>query len=154
MFTAVPLILFVGATLALWLGALIRRRASAPGASAFVWLMPAIALWCVTSALHGLTPALGEKILWAKLQYLGIAAVPPLWFAFLSDYVGARWTADRRVRIALGAIAAMTMALALTNEAHHLIWTSVRIAPDGAVTYDHGAWFWAAAAYHYLLLLA
>jgi signal transduction histidine kinase len=154
MITAVPLILFISATLALWLGALIHRRASAPGGSAFVWLMASIALWCITSAFHALTPALDEKILWAKVQYFGIATVPPLWFAFLSDYVGARWSADRRVRIALGAVAATTIALALTNESHHLIWASVEIAPNGAAVYEHGAWFWIAAVYHYVLLLA
>ena len=66
----------------------------------FVWLMAAIALWCVTSAFHGLTPALSEKLLWAKVQYLAIATVPPLWFAFLCEYVGATWAADRRIRIA------------------------------------------------------
>jgi signal transduction histidine kinase len=154
MVAAIPLILFISATMALWLGALIQRRASAPGASAFVWLMAAIALWCATSAFHGLTPVLDQKIVWAKVQYLGIATVPPLWFAFLSDYVGARWSADRRVSLALGAVATTTIALALTNEAHHLIWTSVQIAPDGVATYEHGVWFWVSAVYHYILLLA
>jgi signal transduction histidine kinase len=154
MITAVPLILFVSATLALWLAALIHQRASAPGGYPFVWLMASIALWCLTSAFHGLTPSLDEKILWAKVQYLGIATVPPLWFAFLSDYVGARWSANRRVRIALGAVATTTILLAFTNEAHHLIWTSVQIAPNGLAAYEHGAWFWIVAVYHYVLLLA
>ncbi len=154
MITPVPLILLISAAVALWLGALVHRRASAPGATAFMWLMAAIALWCVTSAFHGLTLALGEKILWAKVQYLGIATVPPLWFAFLSDYVGARWPADRRVRITLAAVAVTTIVLAFTNEAHHLVWASVRIGPDGVVTYEHGPWFWATAVYHYVLLLA
>ncbi len=154
MITAIPLVLFASAALALWLGALIHRRAPAPGASAFVWLMTAIALWCATSAFHGLTPSADEKILWAKVQYLGIAAVPPLWFTFLSDYVGARWSADRRMRIALGAVAAVTVVLAFTNEAHHLIWTSVRIGPDSRAVYEHGVWFWLTAVYHYVLLLA
>ena len=154
MMTAVPFVLFISAILALWLGALIHRRAAAPGAPAFVWLMSSIALWCLTSALHSLTPAPDGKILWAKVQYLGIATVPPLWFVFLSDYVGTSWAADRRLRGALGAVAIVTIALALTNEAHHLIWTSVQIAPNGMVIYHHGAWFWFAAAYNYALLLA
>jgi signal transduction histidine kinase len=154
MITPIPLILLISAAVALWLGALVHRRASAPGATAFMWLMASIALWCVTSAFHGLTPALDQKILWAKVQYLGIATVPPLWFAFLSDYVGARWPAGRRVRIALAAVATSTIVLAFTNEAHNLIWTSVRIGPDGVVTYEHGPWFWATAVYHYVLLLA
>jgi signal transduction histidine kinase len=154
MITPVPLVLLISAAVALWLGALVQRRASAPGAYAFVWLMAAVALWCVTSAFHGLTPTLENKILWAKVQYLGIASVPPLWFAFLSDYVGARSAGDRRVRLAFAAVAVTTIALAFTNEAHGLIWTSVHMGSDGVVTYEHGPWFWATAVYHYTLLLA
>src|SRR5262245_52724574 len=102
---AVPIVLFAGATLTLWLGALIYRRASAPGAATFAWLMAAVALWCATSAFHALTPGIDQKILWTKVQYIGIAAVPPLWFVFLSEYVGARWASDRRLRLALGLLA-------------------------------------------------
>jgi len=152
--TAVPIILFIGATIALWLGALIHRRAAAPGAPAFVWLMAAIALWCVTSAFHGLTPALTEKILWSKVQYLAIATVPPLWFAFLCEYVGATWAADRRIRIALAMMAVTTIALAMTNESHGLIWSAVEMTPGGEVAYRHGPWFWFAVAYDYALVLA
>jgi signal transduction histidine kinase len=154
MITPVPIVLFVGTTLALWLGALIYRRAGAPGALAFVWLMSAVALWCVTSALHALTPGLDQKILWAKVQYVGIASVPPLWFVFLSDYVGARWAADRRLRRLLGFLAFATIVLALTNESHHLVWRSVEALPDGSVVYHHGPWFWFTAVYHYALVLA
>jgi signal transduction histidine kinase len=153
MITAVALILFISAALALWLGALIHRRAAAPGAPAFVWLMAASALWCVTSAFHGLTPSLSDKLLWAKVQYLGIATVPPLWFAFLCDYVGASWAANRRIRIVLAGMAVVTIALAFTNEAHHLLWTAVESAPNGAAVYYHGGWFWFSAAYHYALVL-
>jgi len=121
MITPVSIVLFAGTTLALWLGALVYRRASTPGASTFVWLMAAVALWYVTSAFHALTPGLDQKILWAKLQYVGTAAVPPLWFIFLSDYVGARWAASRRLRLVLGLVAVTTVALTLTK----------RITPPG-----------------------
>ena len=150
--TAVPFALFVSAAIALWLVALIQRRPSAPGGTPFVWLMAAVALWCVTSAFHALTPALAGKIWWAKVQYLGIAAVPPLWFTFLAEYVGTPWASDRRLRILLVASATATIALAFTNEWHGLIWSSVQLSPAGLAIYHHGAWFWLAAAYHYALL--
>ena len=153
MISAAPIILFIGATLALWLGALIHRRATAPGAPAFVWLMAAIALWCVTSAFHGLTPALSEKLLWAKVQYLAIATVPPLWFAFLCEYVGATWAADRRIRIALALMAIITVGLAMSNESHGLIWSVVETTSAGVVVYHHGPWFWFTVAYSYALVL-
>ncbi len=43
-------------------------------ASVVLVLMASIALWCATSAFHRLAPGLDEKILWAKVQYFGIAA--------------------------------------------------------------------------------
>ena len=151
--TTVPFALFVSAAIAVWLAALIQRRRSAPGAAPFVWLMAAVATWCVTSALHALTPSLTEKILWAKVQYLAIATVPPLWFAFLAEYVGMRWASDRRFRMLLAAIAIATIALAFTNEWHGWIWSSVRLTPGGVAVYTHGPWFWLAATYQYALVL-
>jgi signal transduction histidine kinase len=152
--TAIPLILFASATFALWLAAVVHRRAAAPGATPFVGLMAAIALWCITSAFHGLTLLLNEKVLWAKVQYIGIAAVPPLWFAFLCEYVGVTWAADRRIRLTLAFIAATTIVLAFTNDWHHLIWTSVELTPGGIAIYHHAAWFWLIVVLSYGLVLA
>lgn len=41
--------------------------------------MLAIAVWCATSALDKLLVPLPLRIACAKVQYLGIAAAPPLW---------------------------------------------------------------------------
>jgi signal transduction histidine kinase len=150
--TTIPLILFISAAFALWLGAVIQRRASAPGAGAFVGLMAGVALWCLTSAFHGLAPALEEKILWAKVQYVAVAAVPPLWFVFLSDYVGATWAADRRLRFALALMSAATIILAFTNDWHRLIWTSVELSAAGTAIYRHGIAFWLIVVVNYTLV--
>jgi hypothetical protein len=131
---------------------LIYRYVAAPGAATFVQLMAAVALWCLTSAFHGLAPTLDEKILWAKVQYVGICAVPPLWFIFLTEYVGSPSGDDRRLRLALAAIAVVTILLAFTNDAHHLVWSSVQLSAAGTAIYNHAVWFWFAAAYHYVLM--
>jgi len=150
--TALPLILFASAAVALWLGAAIYRRPSAPGAVRFVWLMVAAAIWCVTSAFDAVAPSLPEKILWSKVQYLGIAPLPPLWFLFIAEYVGAPWAADQRLLTALGALATSTIALAFTNEWHSWVWSSVQLTPRGLAIYSHGPWFWVTIAYSYVLI--
>ena len=152
--STIPLVLFISAGFALSLALVIQRRASAPGAGAFIGMMAGVALWCITSAFHGLTPVLEEKLLWAKIQYVAIAAVPPLWFAFLSEYVGATWANDRRLRLALAIMSASTIVLAFTNDWHHLIWTSVELASTGTTVYRHGMVFWALVGINYSLLLA
>ena len=134
-------------------------RTAAAGSRPFVWLCGGIVLWCATGAAHVLAPALASKIWWAKLQYAGIASVPPLWLLFAAEYSGVRLFAPRPVsglplagRL-LWVIPALTMALVWTNEAHHMIWTGVSLAASGRAVYSYGPWFWLSAFYNYALVL-
>ena len=56
----------------------------------------------LTSAGHALAGSLDVKIAWTKVQYLGIASVPPLWFLFTAEYAGARWSGRGDQRMAPG----------------------------------------------------
>ena len=50
----------------------------------------------------------------------------------------------------------ITILLTFTNEQHGLIWSGFVPSPDSnsnLIIYEHGAWFWAATAFYYLLLL-
>ncbi|MGE0446998.1 MAG: histidine kinase N-terminal 7TM domain-containing protein [Vicinamibacterales bacterium] len=151
----IPSALFVSAALALWLAFLIisRRRPTA-GITAAVWMLVGIAVWCTTSALHGLADTLALKIFWSKVQYAGMVSVPPMWLLFAGEYAGADWVRDRRLRLLIGSAAVTTFALAVTNEWHHLIWSDITEQPDGRVIYSHGGWFWFAVVVHYAELLA
>src|SRR5207248_3673285 len=134
----IPVLLFVSAALVLWLGAMIHRRARAARATMFVWLLAASAVWCLGSAFEGLSHTVGEKIFWSKIQYVGISGVPPLWFLFLAQYVGSAVGSNRRVRYAMIGMAAVTNAIAFTNDFHGLMWTSVTLSPLDVGIYTHG----------------
>lgn len=149
----IPSALFVSAALALWLAFLISRRPSTAGITTAVWMLVGIAVWCTTSALHGLADTLALKIFWSKVQYAGMVTVPPMWLLFAGEYAGAEWIRDRRLRLLIGGVAVTTFTLAVTNEWHHLIWSDIVEQPDGAVTYSHGGWFWFAVVVHYAELL-
>jgi signal transduction histidine kinase len=149
-----PLPLFAGGALAVWVVSRVRRRRTAPGAETLTWLMVAVGWWCIAGAFHALAGPVTEKIAWATLQYLGIAGAPPLWFVFTAEYTHASWIGDRRLRAAVWLIPALTVVAAATNDWHHAIWTSVAIEPNGATVYAHGALFWIAATYNYVLMLA
>ena len=95
----------------------------------FVWLLAASAVWCLGSAFEGLSHTVGEKIFWSKVQYVGISGVGPLWFLFLAQYVGSAVGSNRRVRYAMIGMAAVTNAIAFTNDFHGLMWTSVTLSP-------------------------
>ena len=153
MTTLLPIALGLSAAMALWVATVVRRRPAVPGGGPFLWLLAAIAVWCLTSAGHALAGSLDVKIAWAKVQYLGIASVPPLWFLFTAEYAGARWSADRRLRAAVALVPVLTLLAAATNEWHLAVWPSVRLDASGATVYAHGWWFWVAAAHTYALML-
>jgi signal transduction histidine kinase len=149
--------LVVSASLALWIATRVARR-PAVGSRWFQWLSVAIAVWSLAGAGHALADGVGAKLLWSKLQYLGIASVAPLWLLFTAEYANVAWFRAARVnraRIAmLWVVPILTIVLAATNEWHRLVWTSVALNADGTALYAHGWWFWAAASYNYALVLA
>jgi PAS domain-containing protein len=147
--------LVVAAGSALWGAVISRKRRGAPGSVPLMWLMLAIAHWCLTSALHTVTPAMAVRVFWAKLQYLAIPSVPPLWLLFALDY--GQWRGVSGDRLAfLWAIPLLTLAMAWTNEWHGWLWSSITPAseaPGVRLVYRYGPWFWGMVVYSYLLLL-
>lgn len=151
--TILPYALFLSAGLAVWCAWRARGARAIPGGEAFFWLMCAVAVWCATSAFHGMASTLPAKIGWAQLQYGAIVAVPPLWFMFAGDYADVAWTMRRRLRAALWVIPVLTMLAALTNDWHSAMWPAITLQPNGVAVYAHGWWFWVAASYNYVLVL-
>ena len=148
-----PFVLFVSAAFALWVASRVARR-PVPGTGTFAWLSAAIAIWCVTSGLISLADTVATKLVWAKVQYAGIAAAAPLWLLFLADYGRVASLARPASRRALWIIPALTLVAAATNEWHQAMWTSVTLTPAGLAVWEHGWWFWVGAGYNYALLVA
>jgi signal transduction histidine kinase len=132
---------------------LAQRRPHARAAGPFLWLVAAIAWWCVTGAGHALAASIAVKVLWAKVQYLGIASVGPLWLLFSTAYSGVHWFEHRGRLVTLWVIPVLTILAAATNEWHRALWPSVAVESTGIAIYVHGWWFWVAAAFNYLAVL-
>lgn len=133
------------------------RRAARPGALTFGLLMAAMSQWSACYALELLAPSLAGKLLAAKLQYLGIAAIPPLWLAFALHFTGRAGWLNRGRRLLLAAPGALTFILALTNEWHALIWIGVGLDLAGAPALHitgRGAWFWVYILIAYALIMS
>jgi len=130
-------------------------RRNTPSAVALALLGLAIAEWSAGYALEIAGASFETKLLWGKLQYIGIATAPLFWliFAFNHAHQGNRLNHQRMFLLAL--IPLITMALAFTTETHGWLWKEISVTRDGAfsalkVTY--GPWFWVHFAYSYLLL--
>src|SRR5690349_14203405 len=115
-----PLIL--AGVIALALSFYASRHRTLRGAYAFVWFCLAALEWCLAYALEINSTDLAPKILWAKIEYLGIVMGPIFWLAFAIHYTRReKWLAPR-FWVPFSLIPFATLVLVFTNEAHGLIW--------------------------------
>lgn len=150
-----PLLLAAATSLAVAYSA--RRRRYAPGTTAFVLLMLAVAEWTVGYALELGSTGLPAKLFWAKVEYAGIVTLPVAWLVFAMHYTRrGGWLARRPQNLAwLALVPAITLALVWTNEYHGLIWSQTGLNTTGpfpSLALAYGPWFWVHSAYSYLLL--
>ena len=150
--------LFASTALSIWAAVVARTRRGVPGSAAFSWLMMAVALWSLASAMHTVVDDREARIVIAKFQYLGVAPVGVLWLMFAGDYSRVAWplSSDRLFRVAVWIVPAITFLLVLTNEQHGLHWAAIETVetPMGArLVYRGGPWYWVHVTYSYLLVL-
>lgn len=151
------LLMFISAILACLVIGLAWRRRFVSGSASFILLMAAAAVYAFFSAMEMIADDFQAKIVYAKLSFLGIVSLAPTWLLFALTYSPAGDWLTRRRQAALWIIPLATLGLAITNERHGLIWTSITSAAEetgGWLIYEHGIGFWIHGVYAYLLMLA
>jgi len=131
-----------------------RRGDTARGKVAAIVLFSG-SVWMLCYAMEILIVDLRAKLLWNKMQYLGIVTMPTAWFIYSIYYAGHGAWLTRRRYILLGMIPFLTLVLAFTNELHGLIWSCVvHVTQDTYPVLDHAFGFWLQGyiLYAYLLL--
>ena len=150
-------ILLVAAATSVAVAIAVWSRLRSPPSTSLVVLALAAAVWQLGYAFELWTVDREFKLVWAKVEYLGIVVIPTAWLAVPLQYTGRKsWVSGRNLFF-LTIIPLATLLLAWSNEAHGLIWKDV--TPDtvdsvAILVYVHGPAFWVFAAYSYLLLLA
>ena len=136
------------------LAAYVWRRRAARGAWAVVLMMAAVFVWSFGYAFEIGAGGLGAKVLWAKVQYLGITTVPLFWLVFALRYAGKDRLLTRRNLALLAVVPLLTLGLVATNEAHGLIWSRTELSPSGTfLSLEYGPAFWVYWLYSYALLV-
>ncbi|MCE5271806.1 hypothetical protein LLH00_11045 [bacterium] len=147
--------MLVSTVLIVFLALLVRRRGRVRGSLFFLLMSLGVTGWAVTSTFEYVSMALAAKIWWSKLSYVFIGSVGGLWLHFVLDYTDRRhWLSGWRLP-AFWAIPAVCLVLALTNESHRLIWSSVSLISDqygSRALYEHGPACWALAIFTYIVL--
>lgn len=130
-------------------------RRSTPGVTAFCVTMSAAAVWAFSVAMEALVPQLPTKILWTKIEYLGIVSLVPAWFTFAATYGRQKTWLTRSRFLGLMVIPLLTLALAATNEWHGWIWRSIAYGTRSSIPdYVHGPAFYVYVTYAYILFLS
>lgn len=137
-----------------------RRRMSPDARLAFYFLL-SMAIWSLAYAGELGSASLAQKLLWTKVQYIGIALAPALFLRFATEYTAlAGGSSSPRTRRPLWrlvwVIPVLTLLLEWTDEFHHLVHSSARLVSlNGMVHADfsYGPWFWVHVVYSYTALL-
>jgi PAS domain S-box-containing protein len=123
------------------------RRASA-GVSLAVALAAA-GWWGLAYAIELAETRLPARLLWGDLKWLGVAVLPPAWFAFIMQFTGhGRWV-NRRTMAALAVPPAAVLALLAVPATHDLVrYYPASASADPANAIAQVGWaFWPFLAY-------
>ena len=131
------------------------RRQVNPGSIPFAMVMIALTIWSFASIFEAGAITVDGKLLWSKIQYIGIVSVAPLWLIFTSHYTGREKIVSGVVRWAIWIIPLVTLLLACMNEYHGLIWSDIILQENlGFIGYyEHGIAFFIHLIFSYSLLL-
>ncbi len=148
-------VLLVDCLIAIVMAYLVYRRRNMRGRTALVLIMLAALEVSLASALEISAVSLPAKVFWAKVGYLGNQSGPVLFLIFALEYTYQDEFLTGRNILLFWLIPLTTMALAGTNEWHHLIWTGYTPSPDepSFLIYTHGLWFWVSTIYDYSIVL-
>ena len=133
------------------------HRRKNPETLPLLLLLVGITEWICAALLGMLDPNLSHKILWAKIEYIGVVSVPLAVLVFVLHHSGIQQWLSRKRLAWLVAIPAITLLLAWTNEFHRLIWARYIPYLQGGLAFSdkaYGPAFWVYWGYSYLLLLA
>lgn len=118
--------------------------------------MFAAGFWSFWLIFEAASSSVNDKILWAKLGYLGAVSTPIFYFLFVLRFTGKDKFLSLKNALLLFIVPVITFLLTITNEQHHLIWSgfSALSTETNLMEYYHGIGFWLGyMAYNYLILL-
>jgi diguanylate cyclase (GGDEF)-like protein len=134
-----------------------RRGQDSAAALPFALLMLANAVYAAAYAVEINSGSLEAAIGWIKVEYIGVTFVPVFWFLFARAFVNESRPMSLGRLALLSIVPAITLGLMWTNEAHGLVYESLRLREGVALSVlvgVRGPWYWVNTAYLYILMMA
>jgi PAS domain S-box-containing protein len=146
----------ITATITIVLLFYIRQATETPVTRTLFWFMVTVTGFLIFNTLELVAQSEAVTLWFAKANYVFIAIVPVMWFAFALQYTGNTvWLAPNRFWLFLLS-PLLTNIFVQTNELHGLIWSEVRFLTVDyglvAINVSYGPWFWIHGAYSYLMV--
>jgi diguanylate cyclase (GGDEF)-like protein/PAS domain S-box-containing protein len=148
-------LLVTNALLALFLAMLLRRKPAASGRDPMIWMLVMLAVWVFCYAMITISPSLQDKILWLKLENIGILTVPLFWFFFTLQYTQQDKWLNKFTGALFFIIPAVSLALLFNPNWFHLFYLSVHPFSEsgGPLIIERGSWYYVPLVQAYLLNL-
>jgi PAS domain S-box-containing protein len=157
-YTPYASLLAFAALLSALLAIYIWNHRDVPAAKPAVALLAAVFVWSAGYMLQFMGVELETKMLWAKIQYFGVASLPLALFVFALAFSSRQaWLTTPKLS-ALAIIPIITMILVISNDSHRLVWSDWSLESFGEsitlLRVEHGPAFWVNAIYAYGLTAA
>jgi signal transduction histidine kinase len=130
------------------------RERPEPGAVPLTVLLIAQCWWSATLLFRVQTGALGAKVFWLNVSWIGVPFIPVAWLLFALEYSGNSQYVRLRYVAAMLVIPVITAVLAITNDYHDLLHVSMELVPANGrsqLVRTFGPWYRVIAGYTYLL---
>lgn len=123
----------------------------------FLGFLACALVWAIGYFLELVAVSFWWKLLWAKVQYIGIVFVPVAWLRLITTYLGVE--VPPAIGWALGVEPVVSLVLAWGIPRPNPFWGNPSLldpsATVGRIDYDYGWWFYSIHVPHgYLLMLA
>jgi PAS domain S-box-containing protein len=146
---------FVSAALMLAVIVFSFRHIQVRGARYFIYLSLSVEIWAFFVGLEYGVVEPTWKIIFGKIEYLGIATTGLTWLMFALDYSRRdKWLTRRNVGLLL-VVPVITLMAVFTNELHGLLWPSITPSsnlPGANLVYAHGPAFLLIFLFNYVTL--
>lgn len=140
----------------MFIAALLTRRPHAPGRMSLLAMLVMLAGWNFSYAMITFSTSLEEKLLWLKIENIGILTVPIFWFFFALRYNRLDGWLNRYTASLFFVIPAISLLFLFSTQWFHLYYASVRQVSEvgGPLVIERGPWYVVALLYTYLISLA
>ena len=142
-FFEIPLL--ITAFIALYVAAILRNYRTIKILSVVSFLLVSAGFWSIFYSLEIWTADLNLQIIFAKLEYLGICVIPPLWISFCARFAFPKKILKPKYVFGYYFPFIVTLVIVFTNNLHHWFWKdSVQILYQNTylLSNTYGFWFW------------